>query len=183
MTSSKVILDIGAYTIKAGYAKDDEPKVIPNAVCKAKSERRRLFIADQIDECKDLSSLFYILPYQKGFLMNFDIEKQIWDYLFKTKLESNAFNETSIILTQPHFNFRSIDENIFEIFFEDYGFNSLLLTNPSYLSMFKYGQEIKTNMACLVVDSGYSFTHIIPYVDGKLIKSMRSFCAALFFAY
>ena len=36
-----------------------------NAVMKAKSERRRLFIGDQVEECRDASGLFYILPYQK----------------------------------------------------------------------------------------------------------------------
>ena len=38
---------------------------MPNAIMKAKSERRRPFIADQIEDCRDASGLFYILPYQK----------------------------------------------------------------------------------------------------------------------
>ena len=32
---------------------------------KAKNVRTRIFIGDQIDECKDLSSLYYLLPFQK----------------------------------------------------------------------------------------------------------------------
>ena len=38
---------------------------MPNAVMKAKSERRRPFIGDQVDECRDVSGLYYILPVQK----------------------------------------------------------------------------------------------------------------------
>lgn len=38
---------------------------MPNAVMKAKSERRRPFIGDQLDECRDASGLYYILPVQK----------------------------------------------------------------------------------------------------------------------
>ena len=38
---------------------------MPNAIMKAKSERRRPFIADQIEDCRDASGLFYILPFQK----------------------------------------------------------------------------------------------------------------------
>lgn len=40
-------------------------RVIPNSVMKAKSERRRPFIGDQVEECRDASGLFYILPFQK----------------------------------------------------------------------------------------------------------------------
>lgn len=41
---------------------------------KAKSERRRPFIGDQIDECRDASGLFYILGFQKGYLVNWDVQ-------------------------------------------------------------------------------------------------------------
>ena len=40
-------------------------RVIPNSVFKVKSERRKVFVGDQIDECKDYSGLFYLLPFQK----------------------------------------------------------------------------------------------------------------------
>lgn len=41
---------------------------------KAKSERRRPFIGNQINECRDASGLFYILSFQKGYLINWDIQ-------------------------------------------------------------------------------------------------------------
>lgn len=41
---------------------------------KAKSERRRPFIGDQIDECRDASGLFYILCFQRGYLTNWDVQ-------------------------------------------------------------------------------------------------------------
>ena len=40
-------------------------RLIPNSCSKIKSERRKVFIGDQLNECKDFSGLFYILPYQK----------------------------------------------------------------------------------------------------------------------
>lgn len=44
-------------------------RIVPNCIMKAKSERRRPFIGDQVDDCRDASGLFYILPFQKvGFL-------------------------------------------------------------------------------------------------------------------
>lgn len=41
---------------------------------KAKSERRRLFVGDQLKECRDASGLYYILGYQKGYLVNWDVQ-------------------------------------------------------------------------------------------------------------
>ena len=52
-------------------------RLVPNSIFKAKSERRKLFIGDQLEECKDYSGLFYVMPFQKGFLVNWDVEKQI----------------------------------------------------------------------------------------------------------
>ena len=46
---------------------------IPNSVFKVKSERRKVFVGDQIDECKDYSGLFYVLPFQKVMVDNFVI--------------------------------------------------------------------------------------------------------------
>lgn len=40
------------------------------------------------------------------------------------------------------------------------------LLAASFLSQFKRQSE-ETHLCCLVVDSGYSFTHIIPYYNGK----------------
>ena len=40
-------------------------RVVPNCVTKAKNVRTRIFIGDQIDDCKDLSGLYYLLPFQK----------------------------------------------------------------------------------------------------------------------
>ena len=61
-------------------------RIIPNTIFKAKSESRKVFLGDQVEECKDFSGLFYVLPLQKGFLVNWDVEKQIWDYLFGKEL-------------------------------------------------------------------------------------------------
>lgn len=47
---------------------------------KAKSERRRPFIGDQIEECRDASGLFYILCFQRGYLVNWDIQVLIQFY-------------------------------------------------------------------------------------------------------
>ena len=41
---------------------------------KAKSERRRPFVGDQLEDCRDASGLFYILPFQKVRYLPFCVE-------------------------------------------------------------------------------------------------------------
>ncbi|KAH9636086.1 hypothetical protein HF086_002997 [Spodoptera exigua] len=163
--TSCYILDNGGYSAKVGFS-NTEAKVVPNCIMKAKSERRRPFIGSQIDDCRDASGLFYILPFQRGFLINWDTQKTVWDYMFSKECCPVNFSETPLIITEPLFNFASIQEAMTEIFFEEYECTSLLRINATDLAEYKYRKE-HSNKCTLVVDSGYSFTNIVPYIDGK----------------
>lgn len=136
---------------------------------KAKSERRRPFVGNQIDDCRDASGLFYMLPFQKGYLVNWDVQKTVWDYILSKECCSVNLNQGSVVLTEPLFNFAPIQEAAAEIFFEEYECQSLLQINTTTLSYYNYKSTHPQCKACIVVDSGYSFTHIVPYING--IKS------------
>ena len=138
---------------------------------KAKSERRRPFIGNQIEECRDLAGLYFMLPFQKGYLLNWDIQKTVWDYIFSKDCCPINLSQSSVIITEPPFNFNSIQEAMVEIFFEDYEVQSLLKINPSTLSCYRYRHENPTSKCCIIVDVGYSFCHIIPYVNDMKIKA------------
>ncbi|UXI15436.1 DNA repair and recombination protein RadA [Sarcoptes scabiei] len=157
-----------------------------------------------MQECKDYSGMFFILPFTKGFLVNWDIQRQIWDYVFRNVLKlnndgKNRFSNIGLLITEPVFNFPQIRQLMIKILFEDYGFGKILITTSAQLAAFKYlfhvnqssvkndsddFKEIKVNekvsigdsvhnnlseMACIVLESGYSFTHVIPIVDGYKI--------------
>ena len=46
--SDVFVLDNGGCTLKAGFSNQAACRVIPNCITKAKSEKRRAFIADQV---------------------------------------------------------------------------------------------------------------------------------------
>lgn len=140
-------------------------RVFPNCIMKAKSERKRLFIGNQIDECRDCSGLYYLLPCDKGYITKWDVEKPIWDYVFSKNV--CPINNYPVIMTQPLFNFKSIQDCIDEIFFEEYEVSSMFRLNPTDLVLLKYHKEKGSKPPCIIVDSGYSFTHVIPYLEGK----------------
>ncbi|XP_076271782.1 actin-related protein 6 [Rhynchophorus ferrugineus] len=169
-----LIVDNGAYTIKAGYNKDEEPHVIPNCIMKAKSERKRLFIGKQIDECRDCSGLYFLLPCERGYITRWEVQKPVWDHLFSKDV--CPVDDHPTVITQPMFNFKSIQDCLDEIFFEEYEVPSLFRCNPTDMAYLNYAQErrLTRNDACLLIDTGFSFTHIIPYIKGnKYLSGVR----------
>ena len=171
-TSNIFVLDNGGGQLKAGFSNQTSPRIIPNCITKAKSEKRRAFVGDQLDDCRDLSGLFYMLPFQKGYLVNWDHQKTVWDYMFGRdcfNIESKL-SQFDLVFTEPYFNFNSIKEGLSELLFEEYGFKSIFRTNPADLSCYKNKTQFPAEQGCVVVDSGYSFTHIVPLINGKRIK-------------
>ena len=78
----------------------------------------------QIDDCRDLSSLFYMLPFQRGYLVNWEHQKTVWDYVYgKTCLNFDPSTK-DLIFTEPYFNFGSIQEGLSEMHFEEYRFKA-----------------------------------------------------------
>jgi len=73
-------------------------------------------------------------------------------------------------MTEPYFNFASIREGLSEILFEEYQFASIFRTNPGDLSCYNNKQQYTDEECCLIVDSGYSSTHIVPYIHGRRLK-------------
>ncbi|OWK17099.1 ACTR6, partial [Cervus elaphus hippelaphus] len=120
-----LVLDNGAYNAKIGYS-HETVSVIPNCQFRSKTARLKTFTANQIDEIKDPSGLFYILPFQK--------------------------------------------ESMNEILFEEYQFQAVLRVNAGALSAHRYFRDNPSELCCIIVDSGYSFTHIVPYCRSKKKK-------------
>lgn len=115
---------------------------------KAKSERKRPFISDQVEECRDLSGLFYLLPCEKGYITKWDVQKPIWDYVFQ---RSPLLVDKPLIMTQPLMNFRSIQECMDEIFYEEYDVKSMFRTTPFDLIQYEYIKKVNRKNGILVI--------------------------------
>lgn len=173
-----VVLDNGAYTAKLGLASHEDPQITLNCIMKAKAERRRAFIGNQIEECRDASGLFYILCFQKGYLLNWDVQKTVWDYIFSNEGSGISLEDRNILVTEPQLNFPSIQETMIEILFEEYHSSGVHKTTTAELAAYNYcADSEETSMQalnCIVLDVGYSFTHVVPFVRGKRVtKGIR----------
>ena len=84
--------------------------------------------------------------------------------------------ESSVSL-QPLY-LEAIQNDMNEIVFEEYNFNAYLRKPASWFSAFEFSENPPEDhfntSCCTVLDSGFSFSHIMPYLDGKCQKSAVS---------
>lgn len=133
-----LVLDNGAWTLKAGLVRDGavpEPRVIPN--CLARDRSKKIYVASELERCRDLSEIQFRRPVEKGYLVNWEAQKEIWDHeLFgndgdgdgKTKGGGAALkcdpSETRLVLTEQPNALPVLQTNCDQIVFEEYGFSS-----------------------------------------------------------
>ncbi|MCP9261964.1 Actin-related protein 6 [Dirofilaria immitis] len=171
--SYTLIFDNGCSTIKAGYVTDDQPRLFPNCIVKTKTDRKRVYVADEVEECRDHSSIFFLLQQKRDILvMNWDVQQQIWDRVFGKDALNVSFSDTRVIMTDVIYNIPAIRDFSDEILFEQYGFHSVVKASASSLIAMADTvlQEYKDQLCCIVIDTGFSFTHIVPYYNGKIIR-------------
>jgi actin-related protein 6 len=83
-----LILDNGAHTIKAGFCShnsDDDPNVdkdchvIANCIARSQRDKRTYVGSELLDECWDFGELAFRRPVERGFVVNWEGEKAIWE--------------------------------------------------------------------------------------------------------
>ncbi|KAL3695639.1 hypothetical protein R1sor_009715 [Riccia sorocarpa] len=172
--STVVVLDNGAGFCKAGIGGEADPSlVMPNCMARPRSAKKWVF-GDQISEVQDIQGISIRRAMDRGYLINPDTEKEIWDRIFKTHLKIRP-SECSLLLVEPLFSIPAIQKSTDEIIFEEFGFQSLYVGNAPALTH-NYHAECapesflaKSNCS-LVVDAGFSFTHAAPVFDGFVVN-------------
>ncbi|KAG0343965.1 Actin- protein 6 [Podila humilis] len=87
-------------------------------------------------------------------------------------------SSTNLVLSEPVLNLPNIGHTYDQLVFEEYGFQAYTRMSAPHMAIYNnipelYGQKIgsgKKRIDCtVIVDSGYSFTHIVPFWRGKPI--------------
>jgi actin-related protein 6 len=177
------------------------------------------------DICGDFRSLTITRPHDRGYVLNWDLQSQIWglEQIFQRKYPSTPaavakkgsskeaaapsyitppISEASthcLIVTEAHLAPWSLRQKLLEYAFTTAKFGSLFVCSSAFLSMIHHryvqnyngdhgtihidlGSRPETpklplplnNLCCVVVDVGYSFTHITPFFeDYKLNYAIR----------
>ena len=136
--ANTLVLDNGAYSIKAGIVTTDVetpvPEIFPN--CIARDRDKKTYVGSQLSSCKDFSEIAFRRPVEKGYLVNWEAEKEIWEHEFfdaKVKLHCDP-PETGLILTEAPNALPALQTNCDQVVFEEFGFARYLriagLCNP-----------------------------------------------------
>ncbi|KAK0572120.1 hypothetical protein LWI29_026436 [Acer saccharum] len=163
--SNVVVLDNGGGLIKAGHGGDRDPEVtIPNCLYRPLSSKKFLYPSPSNSE--DLTSAALRRPIDRGYLINTDLQRDIWAHLFSSLLHV-APSSSSLLLTEPLFTLPSIQRATDELVFEDFNFNSLFVADsPSLVHLYEASRRpdglVSKAQCSLVVDCGFSFTHAAP---------------------
>ena len=87
-----LVIDNGGHSIKAGFAREipdisRDCRTIPNCIARGTDARRqpKYYIADQLDSCRDFAEMTFRRPVEKGYIVNWDNELDIWKQAFFQK--------------------------------------------------------------------------------------------------
>ncbi|KAL8690419.1 MAG: hypothetical protein Q9218_004131 [Villophora microphyllina] len=203
-----LVVDNGAFSIKAGFVSSPNPgnaltssslddcQIIPN--CLARERDRKVWVGSEIEAVQDFGEMAFRRPVEKGYLVNWEAEKAIWDSTFldpKSRLSVKAPNTTA-----------ALQSNCDQVIFEEYEFATYSRHIGPSLNAYHdiqhffgassrdtrtpaapHGQSsgspfqetrkpVNTQLPAtpaeclLVIDSGYSHTTVTPLYKGRPIQ-------------
>ena len=123
-----VVLDNGAGSIKCGLHTDARPLCFQNVSAKSRAEKFTRF-GEDLEQVKDVTGMVLRRPFDRGFLSNSDLQKDIWESIFRKqlKIQNPIKNEVEgLLLTEPVVNLPACQSAVDEIVFEEFGFKSYL---------------------------------------------------------
>ncbi|EEE68011.1 hypothetical protein OsJ_25972 [Oryza sativa Japonica Group] len=177
---SAIVIDVGSYSCKAGYAGDDTPKAVfpsadkeaeaasdskngakPMDVDKAKT-KRKLYVGQELEFRRDHMEV--ISPMKDGTVTDWDIVDNIWNHAFRQRLLINP-EEHPMLIAEPSTNTGQQREKAAELMFEKYKVPALFLAKNAVLTSFASGRATS-----LVVDSGGGSTVVAAVHDGYVLQ-------------
>ena len=165
--------------------------VVPNCIAKPKGEKRS-YVCDEIHGIKDVSSLNLRRPIDRGYVVNWDLQKDIWHHVFSKLLKVDP-KKCHLVLTEAPFNLPAVATAQDEAVFKHFGFKSCVTCAPAGLVMTETlgrardaregraddedatrmrMKKIAADARCgVVVDVGFSFAHVTPVFDGRVVRA------------
>lgn len=136
--------------MKAGFSSStstEAPRIIPN--CMARDREKNVYVGSQLEKCKDFGDIVFRRPVEKGYLVDWNTEKEIWEQEFfdgKAPLHCDP-TETGLILTEAPNALPALQTNCDQIIFEEFQFASYLRC-PGMLPPFCLSLIILTCVLC-----------------------------------
>lgn len=145
------------------------------------SGSNRKVVGQEILEITDISSMTFKRPVDRGYVVNWELQKEVWSHGLKKLLlkDMKSTGEVAgIVVSEPYMNLSSMQESLRRVLKEDMKFTSVLVMCPATMAMFYLAlstppaqQSLSMQAgAGVVIDVGFSYTHIVPIFDWRPIK-------------
>ncbi|XP_072170601.1 actin-1-like [Diadema setosum] len=166
-----VIVDCSSLTCRAGFAGEDEPRVIfPAVVGRPKTQEastnstglKDVYIGREAEEKKDILDRTW--PVENGFVTDWDDMEKIWHHTFYDELQVFPY-EHPVLLTEHPMNPTFSREKLALEMFELFNVPALYLLSHPVASLI--AADITTG---LVLDVGQGSIHTIPVYEGHVLR-------------
>ncbi|XP_072264247.1 actin-like protein 6A isoform X2 [Pyxicephalus adspersus] len=161
-----LVFDIGSFSIRAGYAGEDLPKVnCPTTIGAVLGEEDGSTPTYNINSKPDelpLENMEAVSPIKDGLIEDWDGFRAILDYTYKALNVKPDLHP--VLMSEAVWNTIEKREKLTELMFEHYHVPAFYLCKSAALSLFTSGRNTG-----LILDSGSKFTTAIPVHDGNII--------------
>ncbi|XP_022790120.1 actin-like protein 6B isoform X2 [Stylophora pistillata] len=178
-----IVFDIGAHSVRAGYAGEDCPKYdIPTHVGTLEEEVRDEIMETEgppEEKPKLPEKKFYIdtnyihlpkenmeiiNPVKDGMIEDWDTFEKLLDYMYAKDIKSESALHP-VVMSEASWNVRAKREKLTELMFEKYNIPAFFLCKSAVLTAFANGRSTG-----LVIDSGATQTSAVPVHDGYVLQ-------------
>lgn len=161
MEVSTLVIDNGAYQMRAGLGGEKEPTiVIPSIIGRPKTAQpnaKDFYVGADVFSQSSVMSLF--CPIENKIITNFDDMEKIWSHIITNELKLEPETHP-VLMTESPQNTKSAREKSLQIMMETLKVPAYYTTYPEVLSLYSAG--LTTGV---VVDSGETVTHIVPVYE------------------
>ena len=166
-----LVLDCGSRMCKAGFAKDDAPRLVfPSIIGRLRNMNYGLLAG--VHETSRDAHFFsagesfsfgfkykYSYPIEHGIFTNLDEMERVWHHIFNEL--GVAPEEHLVLLLEPPHNPKAMREKMTQIMFETFNVPAMYMASQAVLSLYAAGRTTG-----IVIESGDGVTHIVPIYEG-----------------
>jgi len=158
-----IVLDMGTYSTRIGYAGEDLPKVnMPatyGSVVDQDNGSFKHYVGDEgVNVYRPKMRLSN--PMREGMIYEWNAVEDVLNYAFNTRLRCDT-SDHPILFTEPPWNNKHNRERMAEILFEKYEVPATFVVNNAVCAAFAAGKG-----TALVIDVGQDISSVTPVVDG-----------------
>ncbi|KAK9074985.1 hypothetical protein SSX86_003304 [Deinandra increscens subsp. villosa] len=162
-----LVIDNGSGFMKAGFAGDDDPKVVfrtisgrPRRHTAAMGHNQHL-VGDQA--LLGGGHMIFESPIQHGVVTNWDDMEKIWHHTFYNELRVDP-DEHPVLLTEPPLTRKADKEKMTQIMFETFNLPAMYLSLQAQLSLYS-----SSRTTGIVLDIGDGVSQVVPIYEGHVL--------------